>query len=143
MSKDLGRSIDYLETRHDINSDGIAYYGLSWGGMIGPIMLAVEDRIKVGILVVGGFYNEKFPLATDPFDFAPRVRVPVLMVNGKEDHIFPFETAQRPLYELLGTPDGDKAHIVYPGGHGVMGVFGSQMRGDILAWLDRYLGPVD
>ncbi|MHC4681676.1 MAG: bifunctional serine/threonine-protein kinase/formylglycine-generating enzyme family protein [Planctomycetota bacterium] len=143
MSKDLGRSIDYLETRDDINSEKIAYYGLSWGALLGPAMLAVEDRIKVGILVVGGFWGGEYPLATDPFDFAPRVRVPVLMVNGMEDHIFPYEMCQKPMYEFLGTPDENKAHRVYPGGHGVMGLFRKQMRGDILGWLDRYLGPVD
>ena len=30
-SKDLGRSIDYLETRRDIDSVSLAYYGFSWG----------------------------------------------------------------------------------------------------------------
>jgi len=143
MSKDLGRSIDYLESRDDIDSEEIAYYGISWGARLGPIMLAVEDRIKVGILVAGGLLRSKCPLATDPFDFAPRVRVPVLMVNGREDHIFPFEMAQKPMYEFLGTPDEDKAHIVYPGGHGVMGLFSRQMKGDVLDWLDRHLEPVD
>ena len=33
--KDLGRSIDYLETRPDINPDKLAYYGRSWGGARG------------------------------------------------------------------------------------------------------------
>jgi eukaryotic-like serine/threonine-protein kinase len=31
-SKNLGRSIDYLETRPEIDRGKIAYYGLSWGG---------------------------------------------------------------------------------------------------------------
>jgi serine/threonine protein kinase/dienelactone hydrolase len=143
LSKDLRRSIDYLETRGDIDNEKIAYYGISWGASLGPIMLAVEDRIKVGILVVGGLWPFPTPPKVDPFDFAPRVRIPVLMVNGREDHFFSYEMCQKPMYKFLGTPEEDKVHIVYPGGHGVMGLFRRQMMGDIIGWLDRYLGPVD
>jgi serine/threonine protein kinase/formylglycine-generating enzyme required for sulfatase activity len=46
-SKDLGRSIDYLETRPEIDRDKIAYFGFSWGGYNGPIIAAIETRIKV------------------------------------------------------------------------------------------------
>ena len=118
---------------------------MSWGACLGPIMLTVEDRIKAGILVVGGFPTSpgKRPPAADPFNFAPRVKVPVLMVNGKEDYIFPFETSQIPMFEFLGTPEEDKAHILYPGGHGLLTLFTRQIKGDVLGWLDRYLGPVD
>ncbi|MHC4518452.1 MAG: protein kinase domain-containing protein, partial [Planctomycetota bacterium] len=63
LSKDLGRSIDYLETREDIDNEKIAYYGMSWGARVGPIMLAVEERIKLGILVVGGFGGDQYPPA--------------------------------------------------------------------------------
>ena len=43
----------------------------------------MEDRLKLGILVVGGFPLEEIPNAVDTATFAPRVKVPVLMVNGK------------------------------------------------------------
>ncbi|UCE49120.1 MAG: protein kinase [Phycisphaerales bacterium] len=142
--KDLRRSIDYLESRDDIDSERIAYYGMSWGAVVGPIEMAVEDRIKTGILVVGGLGGGQgnHP-AADPFNFIPRVRIPVLMVNGREDWFFPLETSQKVMFELFGTPDEDKAHIVYPGGHGILGLFSTHIRGDVLGWLDRYLGPVD
>jgi dienelactone hydrolase len=143
LSKDLGRSIDYLETREDIDNEKIAYYGMSWGARIGPIILAVEERIKLGILVAGGFGGRQYPPATDPFNFAPHVKVPVLMINGEHDFIFPVETSQKPMFEFLGTPAEDKAHILYPGGHGLMTLFSRQVKGDVLGWLDRYLGPVD
>jgi cephalosporin-C deacetylase-like acetyl esterase len=143
LSKDLGRSIDYLETRDDIDSGNIAYYGMSWGAWLGPIMLVVEERIKVGILVVGGFPSGKHPPAADPINFARHVKVPVIMINGEHDYIFPVKTSQIPMYEFLGTADEDKAHILYPGGHGLFGLFSKQIRGDVLGWLDRYLGPVD
>ncbi len=106
-------------------------------------MLAMEERLKLGILVVGGFPSEHQPKAVDPATFAPTVKVPVLMVKGKEDFIFPLETSQKPMYELLGTPEAHKEHITYPGGHGLLGLFTRQIKADVLAWLDRYLGSVN
>ena len=146
VCQDMCRSIDYLETRHDIDKDKIAYYGVSVGGLWGPMALAVEDRFKAGILVTGGFlaggYTATTP-AIDPFHHAPRVKIPVLMINGKDDFILPYETSQRPMYEILGTPAAHKKHKVYPCGHGVLSLFSNQVREDVVDWLDRYLGPVE
>jgi dienelactone hydrolase len=142
--KDLQRSIDYLETRDDIDHERIAFYGMSGGAAFGPLALAVEQRFKAAVLVVGGFYTwMELPAAVDPLNHAPRVRTPVLMVNGKEDFFFPVETSQVPMFEFLGTPDEDKEHKLYPGGHGLFGLFSKQIRGDVLGWLDRYLGPIN
>ncbi len=144
MSKDLRRSVDYLETRADIDKGRMAYYGVSAGGFFASISLAVEDRFKAAVLVSGGFPNSMGLLpAIDPINHAPRVRTPVLMVNGKEDSVFPYETSQRPMYGLLGTDDEHKQHKLYPGGHGLGALFSKQIRGDVLDWLDRYLGPVN
>ncbi len=65
------------------------------------------------------------------------------MVNGSEDVLMPLKTTQIPLYELLGTVKEHKEHKLYPGGHGMYGLFWQQIRGDVLGWLDRYLGPVE
>ncbi len=76
----------------------------------------------------------------DSWNFAPRVRIPVPMLNGRGDFIFPLETGQRPLFHILGTPEKDKVHKLYEGGHDIfsrMDVFK-----DMQEWLDRYLGPV-
>ena len=53
-SKDLGRSIDYLETRPDIDHRKVAYYGVSWGANLGAILPAVEDRIRVCVFLPRG-----------------------------------------------------------------------------------------
>jgi serine/threonine protein kinase/dienelactone hydrolase len=142
-AKDLSRCIDYLETRRDIDSGRIAFYGMSWGATLGPIMLAVEDRLDTGIFVVGGIPPIDLPRSFDIALYAQRVKAPVLMVNGREDAFLPLTTSQIPLFELLGTPDEHKEHEPYPGGHGMFGLFYEQIRGDVLAWLDRYLGPVE
>jgi len=143
--KDMQRSVDYLVTRQDIDTDKMAYYGMSAGGIWGPMALAIEERFRTGILVVGGFPTEHVPpakKAIDPLNHAPRVRVPVLMINGKEDYVFPYDTSQLPMFELMHAANENTEHTVYPGGHGLLGLFREQIRGDVVAWLDRYLGPV-
>jgi formylglycine-generating enzyme required for sulfatase activity/dienelactone hydrolase len=144
--KDLRRSVDYLETRNDIDSERIAYCGMSAGAAFGPGVVAVEGRFKAAVLISGGFptwdLTAQIP-TLDPVSYAARVNTPVLMVNGKEDFVFPYATSQRPMYEFLGTPEAHKKHQVYPGGHGLLGLFSKQIRDDMLDWLDRYLGPVE
>jgi dienelactone hydrolase len=138
-SKDLGRSIDYLETRKDLDREKLAYLGFSWGGAIGPVLLAVEDRFKAAVLLVGGFKFQRPLPEVDSLNFASRVRVPVLMLNGRYDNSFPVESSQIPLFRLLGTPEKDKKHLLYDSGHAPP--LRDYMR-ESLDWLDKYLGPV-
>jgi dienelactone hydrolase len=138
--KDLSRSIDYLETREDIDTDRLAYYGLSWGGAMGGIMPAVEKRFKANVLYVAGMNFQRALPEVDQINYVPRVTQPTLMLNGELDFFFPTETSQQPMFELLGTPKEHKRRLVYPGGHSVPR---TEMIRETLAWLDRYLGPVE
>jgi eukaryotic-like serine/threonine-protein kinase len=139
-SKDVRRSIDYLETRPEIDTKKLAFYGISYSAAISPTLLAPEPRFKAAVLVSGGVWA---PTAAevDPWNYAPRVKVPVLMLNGRDDFIFPVDRAQIPLLRALGTPDKDKRHILFDGGH-VNLQTRMDLIGEILRWLDRYLGPV-
>ena len=77
----------------------------------------------------------------DPFHFLPRVKIPVLMLNGEFDEYFPYETGQLPMLRLLGTPPELKRHVVYRAAH--MAPFPrDQVMKDVLGWLDRHLGAV-
>jgi dienelactone hydrolase len=136
--KDLRRSVDYLETRPDIRHDSLAYLGLSWGSQLAPVMLAVEDRFKAAILESGGLEFAKTLPEADPFNFVTRVRIPVLMLNGRYDHFFPVETSQRPLFNLLATPPADKRYVIYETGHAPPR---KELIRESLDWLDKYLGP--
>jgi dienelactone hydrolase len=71
-SKDLGRSIDYLETRKDIDIGRLAYLGRSMGAAVGPYLVALEPRIRTAILLSGGSF-EKVPPEVDSWNFASRV----------------------------------------------------------------------
>jgi len=139
-SKDLGRTIDYLETRKEFDKDKFGYYGVSWGGDKGTILVAVEDRIKLAILISGSLSTRKeLPPEINQINFLPHIKVPLLMINGRHDHWAPVETNQNPMFRLLGTPDINKRHIVIDGGHRLPK---SAIIKEILDWLDRYLGPV-
>ena len=80
-------------------------------------LLALERRLKTAVLLSGGLPFEGAPPETEPLNFAPRITLPVLMVNGRYDPFFTVETAQEPLYKLLGTPLEDKSHHALEGGH--------------------------
>ncbi len=138
-SKDLGRTIDYLATRKDLDSEKLALYGLSWGAYMGFILPAVEKRIKVVVILGGGAYPWKKPPEVEEVNYAPRVTVPTLMINGRNDNIFPLETSSGPMFKFLGTLERDKRHVIIEGGHIPAH---DQMIKEILDWLDRYQGAV-
>jgi len=133
-AKDLARSIDYLESREDLDTSRLAFYGVSWGGVMGTILPAVETRIQVNLLYVAGMLFQRALPEADQINYVGRVRQPTLMINGEYDFFFPVETAQKPLYELLGAPAEDKRYVVYPGSHSVPR---TELVRELLNWLDR------
>ena len=137
-AQDFRRATDYLESRPDVDHEKIAGYGVSLGAQFMPVFLVVEPRLKTGVLLSGGFETWTIPPEIDPVNFAPRVRQPVLMVNGREDFDLPYETAQVPLFKMLGS--ADKHHVVLEGGH--IPPKPQLVYKEILDWLDKYLGPV-
>jgi eukaryotic-like serine/threonine-protein kinase len=122
-AKDVGRSIDYVASRPDLDASQIVLYGVSWGAELAPLLVAVDDRIKAGILVGGGFGLQQIMPEADPFHFAPHVRQPT----------------QLPLFQLLGTPAASKRHVVFEAGHVPPNEL---LTKEVLDWMDRYLGPV-
>jgi hypothetical protein len=136
--KDLGRTLDYLESRGEF-VDRFAFYGYSWGAVLGAILPALEERLAVAVLAAGGFnLQETFPEVDQP-TYAPRVTIPTLMLNGRFDFFFPVEASQKPMFDMLGTPSEDKRHIIFDTGHTIPRTKGIK---ETLNWLDRYMGPV-
>jgi len=139
-SKDLGRTVDYLETRNDIANDSLAYYGFSSGGWFGPIFTAIDSRFKASVLLAAGVPALNVRPEMDLVHFAPRSRTPTLMINGRDDFVLPYEYSQQPLYDLLGAAKPDKRHARLEGGHIPSNRL--EIIREILDWLDRYLGAV-
>jgi len=139
--KDLGQTIDYLETGPDIDARRLGFYGVSSGANYGVWLIALEHRFTAAAFSSGGLLPFSLPQETDPWNYAPRFRIPVLMVNGRDDFVSPVETSQMPLFNALGTPAADKRYTQYAGGHANL-VSRPDLIGEILEWFDRYLGPV-
>ena len=94
--KDYRRTLDYLEharpTSTRRGSPTSATAGAeTWAGII-P---AVEPRIKAAVLYVAGLTMERGRPEVEPINYLPRIKSPVLMLNGKYDFFFPAETAQQ------------------------------------------------
>ncbi|MCM2268787.1 MAG: SUMF1/EgtB/PvdO family nonheme iron enzyme, partial [Thermoanaerobaculia bacterium] len=140
-SKDLGRSIDYLESRPDIDRERLAYYGLSLGAVYGTVLAALEPRVRAVLFLGGGVNPGALPPEADPINFAPRLRAPTLMLTGRDDFTRPVATHQEPLLRLLGAPAEQKKLAQFDGGH-LPSDMNSVIR-EANAWLDRWLGPVE
>jgi dienelactone hydrolase len=135
QAKDVMRSVDYMESRDDIDISRLAYFGFSWGAHRGMLACAGEPRFRVAILQSGGVTS------AEVLGWAHRIHIPVQMVSGRYDTSFPHETCQVPLFEALATPAPDKRAIILDTDHGLAGADKEVMKAN-LEWLDRYLGAV-
>lgn len=139
--KDVRRTLDYLQTRDDMDMDRVALHALSYGGWRAPYALAVEHRFATAMIQSAGLNPRALPPEIQQQHYLPRVTTPVLLITGKDDFAFPYENSQRPFFELLGTPTADKQHLALDWGHLPPGY--SEVARALLQWSDRWLGPVD
>jgi serine/threonine protein kinase/formylglycine-generating enzyme required for sulfatase activity/predicted esterase len=137
--KDASRALDYAETRPELDHQKTAYYGYSWGAVMGGLIPAVEPRIRLCILALGGLdYNRTLP-EVYVVNFLPRVKQPALMLNGRYDFFFPVDSSQEPFYRLLGSKKDQRKHLIYDTGHSIPR---NELIKETLNWLDQYFGPV-
>jgi dienelactone hydrolase len=140
-TKDVSRSIEYLEQNGEADMDRLAFVGLSLGAAVSPRFMAINPDFATLVLWSGGF------AASSPPDLAPMnlmitesLELPVLMLNGRHDFVFPYQTHQRAYFERLGTAAEDKRHVLWDVGHFNFPV--GEFFKENLDWLDKYLGPV-
>jgi pimeloyl-ACP methyl ester carboxylesterase len=122
----------------------LSNFGESGVAGMGLYILALENRIKTAVLVLGGYEPEKKdpPPVRNQLNYTPRVIIPVLMLNGRYDPFFPLEETVRPMFQHLGTPIELKKLIEFDGGHNIYRTHRNKLIKEVLDWLDRYLGPV-
>ena len=137
-AKDLGRSVDYLESRPDIAKGKIGLLGFSWGAELAPLLLAVEPRCSLGLICLGAINLQPSLPEADPVNFAPRVKVPVLILNGRYDFLAPTAVSQEPLFRLLGTAPEHKRRVVYESSHAIPR---NEMIREVGDWMEKYWGP--
>jgi formylglycine-generating enzyme required for sulfatase activity len=140
FSKDFFRSIDYLEERPELDIRKLGYVAGSRGVRNGLPMLAMDERPKVAVFQNGGMIIRENPMPEiDGVNYVPAIKIPVLMINGRNDRDYEFEINQRPLFQMLGTPAADKRHCLTESGHAIPPEI---VWTETLRWLDKYLGPV-
>jgi tRNA A-37 threonylcarbamoyl transferase component Bud32/dienelactone hydrolase len=137
FAKDIGRSLDYLETRKDMDLSKVGFLGNSRGGALSPMMLTAEKRIRSAVLWINGLYLEKIAPEADAINFAPHVTIPVLQLNGRYDYNFPPALSSDPFFTVLGTPAEHKRRVLYDTGHNLPP---NESIRETLDWFDKYLG---
>lgn len=103
---ELRLGLDYLETRDDIDASRIAYVGKSWGAGSRVLFAAVDDRFRATVLIGAGIDERVHPTLPEAsnINFAPRIRGPKLVLNGRQDEEHPWLTRGLPLWNLLSEP---------------------------------------
>lgn len=138
QAQDVSRTLDYLVTREDVAQDKIAFHGLSYGGILAPFILAVENRFTSAMILSAGTVSRPLPPELTVQHYLPRVTLPTLFMGGRDDFNHSYENAQVPFFELLGTPQGQKRHVTFEGGHLPTGY--AAVRRELIRWLDETLG---
>ena len=144
---DLRRAIDFLNTRAEIDSDRIGYFGISLGGIIGTIFCGVDQRVKVPVIALaGGDLHLAFGVDAftddvknyfsiiDPINFVALISPrPLLMINAENDEIVPPITSKL-MYKAAGEP---KKIIWYPTKHRKIPIHKAYRQG--ILWYKKYL----
>jgi eukaryotic-like serine/threonine-protein kinase len=100
--------------------------------------LDVEPRVSPALLNVGGFYLQAALPEADPVNFAARVKIPVIMLNGRFDFFFPTDTSQEPMFRQLGTAAEHKRRVVYDASHVIPR---NELIKEFVGWMDKYWRP--
>ena len=135
---EMRRGLDYLETRPDIDLTRLGYVGFSLGSGAWLAFAAVEPRFRSLVLLGGGIDERLAPVLPEAYsvNFAPRIRAPKLLLNGRYDEEHPWDRRALPLWRLLREP---KRLAIIEGGH----LPSAEERVPVINnWLDETLGPV-
>jgi formylglycine-generating enzyme required for sulfatase activity len=103
---DHRRGLDYLETRDDIDMGRAAFAGLSSGANQGLILPAVETRYQGVFLIAGGLKSDNMDShpGANPINFAPHIRAPKYVLNGRFDEAFPVKSGIESMMKLFSGP---------------------------------------
>lgn len=156
------RSLDYLQSRPEVDPDRMGITGRSGGGAYSWWTAAIDDRVKVAVPVAGitslknhvvdgcveGHCDCMYMVNTYQWDYpmvaalvAPR---PLLISNSDKDRIFPLDgvvdvhAKVRRIYELYG--EGDKLGLqITEGPHKDT----QELRVHAFRWFNRFLKGED
>jgi cephalosporin-C deacetylase-like acetyl esterase len=102
-----------LRSQLEVDADRIGTTGVSWGGYLTSIVAGVDERFKFAAPVYGcGFLTENstwlpefeamgkekteaWRKLWDPSQYLPRVKIPMLWLNGTNDFAYPLDSWQK------------------------------------------------
>jgi dienelactone hydrolase len=142
---DVMRTVDWIETRDELDSNRVGCMGISGGGTITTFASALEPRIKAALIsgYLNTFKDSIFSLShcidnyipgilnwCEMYDVASLIAPrPLFAESGDSDDIFPVEASRasfakvKHVYEVFGQPDLAQ-HEVFSGEHSFHGVGG-------------------
>lgn len=145
-----------LRSLPEVDTSRIGLTGISWGGYLTDIIASVDTRFRFAVPVYGcGFLGEdsawlpdfakmkpedaqKWLALWDPSVYLPRVKMPMLWVDGTNDFAYPLESLRKS-YLLPKGPRTISMHVRMPHGYNP----GGEPPEEIHAFADYYLksGP--
>jgi len=133
---DHRRALDYLAGRGDVDVGRTGALGHSMGGVMTVALAALEPRLRAGVACVTPARRGETWTASEfsPYTFAPRIRIPLLMLMGRSDPHYD-ERDARALFDLVGS--ADKALEFYDSGHRLPPEYVPRAVG----WLKQRLAP--
>jgi DNA-binding winged helix-turn-helix (wHTH) protein len=141
---EIGTLLDYLETRPDFDAERTGLLAASFGAtFVSPSIIAAESRIDTVVLMSSSLApvdSSVFPNVVNPNTYWPRIKTPILLLNGSYDIATHVNQSRDLLLTSLGAAEDDKHGVIYDASHWPLPPH--RVRDDALAWFDRYLGPV-
>jgi dienelactone hydrolase len=159
----VGAVLDWLATRSDVDGTRVAAAGVSLGGYYAARAAAFEPRLACAV-AMGGPYafatnfedvpsltRQAFQVRSHSADLetarhraslltlegvAPRIRIPFLVVFGKQDRLIPFQDAERLYVEIASS---DKRLEMYEEGNHVVNNIAYAYRPLVADWVADHL----
>ena len=128
--------MDYVESREDLADDKAVFSGISFGEAYTWPLLALERRFKTAVLCAGGLPIHKEPAMADGINYLPDIKIPVLMIDGKYDTVFP-ASVREPIAKFIGARELKQVEL--HAGHGFFPR--NDFIREVTNWLDAHLGP--
>lgn len=108
LVKDVGRTVDLLQSHYGADPESIGYVGFSRGGQAGSIVAAADDRLRAVALMYGGHFDRSETghlAAACPANYIGRIAPrPLWILNGTFDGDYDRERSVEPLYRHVGQP---------------------------------------
>jgi dienelactone hydrolase len=140
--RDIMRTLDYIATRSELDSNRVGCMGISGGGTVTVFSAALDPRIRVGLVsgYLNTFRDSVGSLAHCIDNYVPGILNwaemhdvagliaprPLFVESGEKDNIFPIQASiesfneVRKIYGVFGAPDSVEQEV-FPGEHSFWG----------------------